>query len=79
MKNQSFIGSDLVIEEVEDRWDILETPITGMPKKVRCAYINWRNSPTYGAMLIKSDFKKLKKWCECQIEHFDDNEKEEIK
>ena len=74
-----FVGSDLHIEEVKDRWDILETPTTGMPKKVRCAYIGWKHSDYHGAMLTKSDLKKLKKWSEYQIEHFDDEAKDEIK
>jgi hypothetical protein len=79
MDNESFEGSQLSIDEVKDRWDVEQTPVTGMPKKVRGAYVSWRNSSFYGALLTKSDLKKLKKWCEYQIEHFDDGDKEEIK
>lgn len=79
MENETFIGSDLIIDEVKERWDILETPVTGVPKKVRCAYIDWKNAYNHGAMLTKSDLKKLKKWCEYRIEHFDDEGKEVVK
>lgn len=79
MRNESFEGSQLSIDEVKDRWDVLETPVTGMPKKVRGAYIGWKDSSYYGALLSKVDLKKLKNWCEYQIEHFDDEGKEEVK
>lgn len=78
MQNQSFEGSQLSIEEVKDRWDVKETP-TSNPKKVRGAYIDWRNSCYHGALLTKTNLKKLKKWREYQIEHFDDAVKDEVK
>lgn len=78
MKNESFEGSQLSIDEVKDRWDLLETPVTGQPKKVRGAYVDWKGNCFNGALLTKSDLKKLMKWCEYQVEHFDEK-KEEVR
>lgn len=38
MDNDSFNESGLVVDEVKDQWDIIETPITGIPKKGRLVY-----------------------------------------
>lgn len=79
MRNESFEGSQLSIDEVKDRWDLLETPVTGMPKKVRGAYVEWKDDSYHGALLTKADLRKLEKWCAYQLEHFDDEGKEVVK
>lgn len=73
----SYMNSDgsMFIDMVMDRWDIAETP-TGRPKKLRCAYVDWKNSYYYGGVLEKKDLKELRKWIDWQIEHFDDADKE---
>ena len=66
---------EIFIQQVMDRWDIKETP-TGRPKKLRCAYIDWKRSYYHGGILEKRDLKELRKWIDWQIEHFDDADKE---
>ena len=66
---------EIFIQQVMDRWDIKETP-TGRPKKIRCAYIDWKRSYYHGGVLEKRDLKELRKWIDWQIEHFDDADKE---
>lgn len=66
---------EIFIQQVMDRWDIKETP-TGRPRKLRCAYIDWKRSYYHGGILEKRDLKELRKWIDWQIEHFDDADKE---
>ena len=68
-------NGEIFIQQVMDRWDIAETP-TGRPKKLRCAYMDWKDSYYYGGVLRKKDLKELRKWIDWQIEHFDDADKE---
>lgn len=67
----------LNIDVVKDRYDLVDTP-TGKPKKIRCAYIDWRGSNNYGAIMTKRDLKRLRKWCDEQIKHYDDEDKDVI-
>ena len=72
-----FMSDDgaMCIYGVMDRFDVAETP-TGRPKKLRCAYVDWKDSSYYGGVLEKKDLKELRKWVDWQIEHFDDADKE---
>lgn len=68
---------EFFIDGVMDRWDLEETD-GGSPKKVRAAYADWKNSMYHGAIMKKRDLQKLRKWCDYQLEHFDDEDKETV-
>lgn len=60
---------ELLLQKVMTRNDLLETQITGLPKKETLCYIQV-NECYKGAIMHKRDIKELKKWCEEQLENW---------
>lgn len=63
--------NELQCQDVMLRDDILETP-TGLKKTAKFCYISVDGYD--GAVMRKSDIKKLMKWCERQLNDWDEDE-----